>query len=86
MESTKLELMIDPDAYVKQVIAQGGGIITLGGHLAVMVGPPEVAARCPAGWCFVDVTTATVEIVRQAMRETPLNMAAFRGDIEKRKH
>ena len=71
------------DEFIQGIIDRGGGIITLGGSLGVMVAPAECDVQCPAGWGFVAVETASVRVVRETMDAVPKNMASWRAAIEK---
>lgn len=45
--------------YTRMIIDRGGGIVTCGECLGVFVSHPDNIKQTPAGWTFVDVTTAT---------------------------
>jgi hypothetical protein len=47
----------DPLAYYQSIIDHGGGIITLGDHLGVLVGPDYT--NTPAGWLYVPIENTT---------------------------
>lgn len=51
--------------YIEDILSRGGGMVTCGEHLGVMVG--SVDSRVPPGWVFVPVETATVDLVSEAM-------------------
>lgn len=42
-------------------------MITCGGHLGVFVAEEKDIDNCPPGWVFVDVSTADVAMVREAV-------------------
>lgn len=69
-------------SYYEMIIERGGGLITCGNSLGVMVAPAEAAVNCPAGWGFVplegkDVTleriAAMVEHVSRGRADWPKN-------------
>ena len=55
------------ERYSRLLISRGGGMINCGHNLGVFLAPAECDKRCPAGWVFVAVETATVEIVSEAI-------------------
>jgi len=60
------EQVKEVSGYAK-MLAVRGGIANCGGHLGVFVSPRENAQRCPPGWTFVELETATPEIVQEAI-------------------
>jgi len=50
-----------------------GGQVNCGGHLGVFVALEKHINRCPPGWIFVPLETATVDTVKEAI------VAAKRG-------
>lgn len=52
-------------AYYESIIKLGGGMITCGDHLGVMVGTDEKA--CPLGWVFLPIQRATVELIGECV-------------------
>lgn len=59
--------------HYQMILERGGGMITCGNHLGVMVSPQVNAKNCPPGWCFVDTETATVEIIAEAVAHCKAN-------------
>lgn len=53
--------------YIEWMLRRGGGMITTGNHLGVFVSDEKNLGRCPPGWVFVDVSSATVEKVSEAI-------------------
>lgn len=63
----KPEPTIEYDELVKMVFKTGGGMIPCGDHLGVFASTQENVARCPPGWIFVDMATATLDILQDAV-------------------
>ena len=59
--------MSDRSEYFERVIEMGGGMITCGGGLGVMVSPLINIERCPAGWVFVPTEEATVARIAESV-------------------
>lgn len=53
--------------YFESILVRGGGMITCGGHLGVYVGTDMAAT--PRGWAFIDLATATPELVADTVAE-----------------
>jgi len=56
-------------------VAKSGGMITCGGHLGVYVGT-DIAAT-PRAWAFVDLATATPELVAEAVADVKRGREAW---------
>ena len=63
--------------YYKYIIDRGGGMITCGEHLGVMIAPPSSVKGCPPGWVFIDISEATVELVQEAVALARRGRAAW---------
>lgn len=72
-------------AYCASVMARGGGMITTGGHLGVFVSAAENVHRTPIGWTFVDVASATLDDVCEAVELVSSGRKAWPKDVDGRK-
>lgn len=52
--------------YLTSVLNRGGGLITCGDHLGIMVSPQENIRGCPPGWCFIPMEEATLALLNMA--------------------
>jgi hypothetical protein len=61
----------------QRVLEDGGGMITCGGHLGVFVAEEKYITQTPPGWVFVDVSTADVAMVREALEHAKAGRFAW---------
>ena len=59
---------VEEDSFEAAILrGECGPLITGADGLGLFIGTPDQASECPAGWVFVDKTTATVAQVRDAV-------------------
>lgn len=63
------------EQYYQAIILRGGGMITCGSHLGVMVGNDILG--CPKGWCFIPIEFATVELVSRCVLQASLGRSKW---------
>jgi len=57
----------DYDELVKHVFRAGGGVMPCGDGLGVFASTRANVSRCPPGWIFVDMETATLDTLQEAV-------------------
>lgn len=73
----KPESIIEYDELVKMVFKTGGGVIPCGEHLGVFASTQANVSRCPPGWVFVNMETATLDTLQEAVNVAKKGRASW---------